>query len=90
VPSLAGVDVLLWLVPTGVATLVASAWAGWAGHRQRLGASDDRRRSSADDAAARARLGAALAKPLPDRAAHVERQRRQPATGVALRRSSGR
>ncbi len=79
-------EVLLWLAPAGGATVVAAAWAAWAGHRQRVEATDDRRRSATDDAAARARLGAALAKPLPRRATHVAEQRVQPATGVAVRR----
>lgn len=81
-------DVLLWLVPTGVATLLATVWAGWAGHRQRIEADDQRRPSVADDAGSRASLGAALAKPLPRRATHVEHQRVEPVTGVAVRRRS--
>jgi hypothetical protein len=80
------VDVLLWLVPTGVATVLAMLWAAWTGHRQRVEASDDRRRSVADDEAARAKLGAALAKPLPRRAGHVARQRPDHVSGVAVRR----
>lgn len=79
-------EVLLWLVPAGVVTLLACGWASWAARRERLDASDDRRRSPADDEAARARLGAALAKPLPHRAHHVEPQRVDRATGVAVRR----
>jgi len=81
------VDVLLWLVPTGVATVLAMLWAAWAGHRLRVGAADERRRSFADDAAARARLGKALGKPLPRRAGTVADQRVPSATGVAVRRS---
>ncbi len=80
-------DVLLWLVPTAVATVLACGWAAWAGHRQQVEARDDRRRSAADDEASRTRLGAALAKPLPRRAGHVARQRVEPATGVAVRRA---
>ena len=79
-------DVLLWLVPTGAATFLAMLWAAWAGHRHRLEASAERRRSVADDEAARARLGVALAKPLPRRATHIARQRVDRATGVAVRR----
>ena len=79
-------DVLLWLVPTGVATFLAMLWAGWTGHRQRVEASDDRRRSVADDEAARARLGAALSKPLPRRATSVTRQQPEHVSGVAVRR----
>jgi len=80
------VEVLLWLVPTGVATVLAMVWAAWTGHRQRMEVSDERRRSVADDEAARAKLGLALAKPLPRRATHVTRQRLEPGTGVAVRR----
>ena len=28
-------DILLWLVPTGVVLLIAMAWAGWAGRPKR-------------------------------------------------------
>jgi hypothetical protein len=84
------VDVLLWLVPTGVATVLAMLWATWAGHRQRVEARDDRRRSVADDEAARAKLGAALSKPLPRRATSVARQRSDHVSGVALRRQPAR
>ena len=79
-------DVLLWLVPTGVATSLAMLWAAWTGHRQRVEASHDRRRSIADDEAARAKLGVALGKPLPRRATHVTRQRPDHVSGVAIRR----
>jgi hypothetical protein len=30
-PSLDGVEILLWLVPAAVATVLAMCWAGWAG-----------------------------------------------------------
>lgn len=79
-------EVLLWLVPAGAATLLACCWAAWAARRERIEASDEHRRSATDDAAARARIGAALAKPLPRRAHHVEPQRVDRATGVAVRR----
>jgi len=80
------VDVLLWLVPTGVATSLAMVWAAWAGRRQRAETGDMRRRSTSDDEAARARIGLALSKPLPARAAHRTHQTVPHATGVAIRR----
>ncbi len=80
-------DVLLWLVPTGRCDRRGLCVGGWAGHRQQVEASADRRPSAADDAASRARLGVALAKPLPRRAGHVASQRVEPATGVAVRRT---
>ena len=79
-------DVLLWLVPTGVATFLAMLWAARTGHRERVEASDDRRRSVDDDEAARAKLGAALSKPLPRRATSVTRQQPEHVSGVAVRR----
>lgn len=79
-------EVLFWLVPTGIATVLAMLWALWAGRRQRAESSELRRRSTADDEAARARLGLALSKPLPPRAAHVTHQNVPSATGVAVRR----
>ena len=81
-------DVLLWLVPTGVATCLAMVWAAFAGRRQRAEAGDMRRRSTSDDEAARARIGLALSKPLPPRAAHRTQQTVPHATGVAVRRQA--
>ncbi len=80
-------EVLLWLVPAGLATLLAMGWATWTGHRARRDAEVERRSSPRDDEAARARLGAALAKPVPgaDRSAVVPPPDR--VGGVAIRRS---
>jgi len=80
------VEVLLWLVPAAVATVLAMVWATWTGRRARRDAADDRRTSSRDDAQARARLGAALAKPIPSRARRVVGQSAERVTGVAVRR----
>jgi len=80
------VEVLLWLVPAGAATVLAMLWAAWTGHRARHDAGDDRRSSPRADAQARARLGAALARPVPDRARRVVEQSVEPGTGVAVRR----
>jgi hypothetical protein len=36
-PTLAPVEILLWLVPPAVATVLAMVWAAWAGRPQRQG-----------------------------------------------------
>ena len=76
-----------WLVPTGRGDR-AGLCVGrpWAGYRQQAGGRRDRRRAAADDAAARARLGVALAKPHPT-AGRVSPAPRESASGVAVRRS---
>jgi hypothetical protein len=84
------VEVLWWLVPAAIATVLAMLWALWAGRRQRAESSAVRRRSAADDDAARARLGLALSKPLPPRATHITHQNVPSATGVAVRRRASR
>lgn len=81
------VEVLLWLVPAAVATSLAMVWATWTGRRARRSADHDRRVSPRDDEAARARLGAALARPVPPRARQVVGQTVERGTGVAIRRS---
>jgi len=81
------VDVLLWLVPAGLATVLAMAWAGWTGRQaRRLAVEEHRRASPRDDEAARARLGAALSKPPPARARSVAHQPVERGGGVAIRR----
>jgi len=72
------VDILLWLVPSGVVTILAMLWVGWLGR--------ERRPVDRDEAVSR--MGRALSRDLPG---HV--QRRVPApprdrsTGVAVRPS---
>jgi hypothetical protein len=71
--------VLWWLaVPLGI-TALAMTWAAWAGRPR-----DDRDR----DEATRARLGAALARPVPPQARRVVVQPSDPPRGVAVRPSS--
>ncbi|CAN5863541.1 hypothetical protein BH20ACT6_BH20ACT6_05260 [soil metagenome] len=79
---------LFWLVPAGVATLLAMAYATWTGHCARRDAEHEQRASPRDDAAARARIGAALAKPVPTRARQMSRQPVEHGTGVAIRRTA--
>lgn len=79
-------EVLLWLVPAAVATMLAMVWATWTGHAARRDADDDRRTSARDDEHARARLGVALSKPLPPHARQVVEPSADRGTGVAVRR----
>jgi hypothetical protein len=70
------VEILLWLVPPVVVTVLAMAWVGWVG-REGRGAVDQ-------DEAVR-RLGAALERE-PQRPTRLP-PRRERSTGVALRRT---
>lgn len=85
-PSLDRVEVLLWLVPAGLATVLAMVWATWTGHRAIRDAVDDRRSSPRDDEQARAKLGAALARQVKAEGKQVVGQSVERATGVAIRR----
>ena len=77
--TLGDMGVLWWLaVPLGI-TALAMVWAAWVGRPR-----DDRDR----DEAARARLGAALAKPTPVSARRVVATPVDPPRGVAVRRST--
>jgi hypothetical protein len=77
-------SVLWWLaVPLGI-TAVAMVWAAWAGRDR-----DDRERESDRDKATRvARLGSALAKPLPASARRIVVQPNDRPRGVAVRPSA--
>jgi hypothetical protein len=80
-PTLVAMGVLWWLaVPMGI-TALAMVWAGWAARPR-----DDRDRDR--DEAARTRLGAALARPVPARARRIVVQPSDPPRGVAVRPSS--
>jgi hypothetical protein len=70
------VEILLWLVPPVVVTLVAMAWVSWIGREGR---------GQVDPEEAVRRLGAALERrpQLPSRLP----RRRERSTGVALRRT---
>lgn len=74
-------EILWWLAPPVVATVLAMLWVSWLG-REGRGEVDP-------DVAAR-RLGAAMAKPsrLPDGAAGRPATTRERSTGVAVRPSS--
>jgi hypothetical protein len=70
------VEILLWLVPPVVVTLLAMAWVGWVGREGR---------GAVDREEAVRRLGEALERPRPQPALPAPR-RRERSTGVAVRR----
>ena len=70
-------EILLWLVPPVVVTLVAMVWVGWLGREGR---------GEVDPEVAVRRMAAALSKPTPQGYA-VAAQRRERSTGVAVRPS---
>jgi hypothetical protein len=70
------VEILLWLVPPVVVTLLAMAWVGWIGREGR---------GEVDREEAVRRLGAALERQ-PERPSRLPR-RRERSSGVALRRT---
>ena len=70
-------EILLWLVPPVVVTLVAMAWVGWVGREGR---------GEVDREEAVRRLGAALEREQEPRPARLPR-RRDRSTGVAVRRT---
>jgi hypothetical protein len=71
------VEILLWLVPPVVVTLLAMAWVGWIGREGR---------GELDPEVAVQRMADALSKPVPTGSAPVVR-RRERSTGVAVRPS---
>jgi hypothetical protein len=76
-------QVLWWLAPPLVATVVAMLWAGWAGRDR-----DDVHRDDSDEALERMRK--ALARPTPAKAGRVSPVPTELSHGVALRGSSRR
>jgi len=74
------VEILLWLVPTGVVALVAMAWVSWAGRDGR---------GEVDRDVAVERLGRALSKEPPARARRTSAPARDRSTGIAVRPSHG-
>ena len=72
-------DILLWLVPTGVVTVVAMAWAGWVGREGR---------GEIDREVAVQRLGKALGGGRQQPGYAVERPPSERSTGIAVRPSS--
>ncbi len=69
-------QILLWLVPPLVVTLLAMAWVGWVGREGR---------GEVDREESLRRLGEALERPQPPRPARLP-HRRERSTGVAVRR----
>ena len=69
-------EILLWLVPPVVVTVLAMAWVGWVGREGR---------GEVDRDEAVRRLGAALEKDPPAVRPHAARPRER-STGVAVRR----
>jgi hypothetical protein len=72
------VEILLWLVPPVVVTVLAMAWVSWVGREGR---------GEVDRDEAVRRLGAALDKDRPT-VRRTPREPRERSTGVALRRSA--
>lgn len=71
-------EILLWLVPSAVVTLLAMAWVGWAGREGR---------GEVDREVAVARLAAALERDSPVRRGEEPRRPRDRSTGIAVRPS---
>jgi hypothetical protein len=78
------VEILLWLVPSVVVTVLAMAWVSWVGRDGR---------GEVDRDVAVQKLGKALAKDLPAgsrrTAPRVPRQDRDRSTGIAVRPTDG-
>jgi len=69
------VEILLWLVPAAVVTVVAMLWVAWAGRDGR---------GEVDRDVAAERLGRALAKELPAGARRTSPPARDRSTGIAV------
>jgi hypothetical protein len=74
------VEILLWLVPSGVVALLAMAWVSWAGRDGR---------GEVDRDVAVERLGRAIAKDLPAGTRRTSAPVRDRSTGIAVRPSHG-
>ena len=73
-------EILLWLAPAAVVTVVAMLWVGWVGRDGR---------GEVDRDVAAARLGKALAKDLPSGTRRASTPARDRSTGIAVRPSHG-
>ena len=73
-------EILLWLVPSAVVTIVAMVWVSWVGRDGR---------GEVDRDVAVERLGRALAKELPAGARRTPPAARDRSTGIAVRPSHG-
>ena len=80
VPTLGGVEILVWLAPTGVVLVVMMAWAGWAGRPQRE--ETDRHSEAAYE-----RFARAIAREHPGAARPRPVAVRDRSTGIAVRPS---
>lgn len=74
------VEILLWLLPTVVVTVLAMAWVGWLG-RERPTLPEQ---SEAAQRAAQERFAAAITRPHPHRTP-LRNRHRERSTGVAVR-----
>ena len=72
------VEILLWLAPAGVVTVLAMLWVSWLGRDGR---------GEVDPDVAVARLGAAMARAHPGRRISVPTPARDRSTGIAVRRT---
>ncbi len=70
-------EILLWLVPAGVVTLLAMLWVSWLG----------RERAEVDRDVAVARMGVALEREHPGRVRSLPVRERDRSTGIAVRRT---
>ena len=73
-------EILLWLVPSGVVTIAAMVWVSWIGRDGR---------GEVDRDVAVERLGKALARELPAGARRTPPAARDRSTGIAVRPSHG-
>ncbi len=73
-------EILLWLVPSVVVTVLAMAWVSWVGRDGR---------GEVDREVAVERLGKALAKELPAGTRRTSAPARDRSTGIAVRPSHG-
>ena len=73
-------EILLWLVPAAVVTVVAMLWVGWVSRDGR---------GEVDRDVAVQRLGKALAKELPAGTRRTSAPARDRSTGIAVRPSHG-
>jgi hypothetical protein len=71
------VEILLWLAPAGVVTVLAMLWVSWLG----------RERREVDRDVAVARLGQALAREHPGRRRPAPVRERDRSTGIQVRRT---
>lgn len=75
------VEILLWLVPAAVVTVVAMLWVGWSGSARRAG------RGTLDRDEAARRMGAALGREKRGPGYAAPRRAPEQSTGVAVRRT---